>query len=68
VADRVKAYEMARRFERRQRIKFEIVRKVEFVRRGEFRDIPWDRVSRSARRLKRYLLDLVFERRSQEKL
>jgi len=67
-ADRIRAYRMARRFERKQRIKFEILRKVDFIRRGEFRDLSWERVSRSAGRLRRYLLDLLFERKSEEKL
>jgi anaerobic magnesium-protoporphyrin IX monomethyl ester cyclase len=67
-ADRIRAYRLARRFERVQRIKFEIMRKAEFVRRGDFRDLSWDRVVRSARRLHKYLLDLLFQRKPEEKL
>lgn len=66
--ERTRAFLMARRFERTQRIKFEVLRKVDALRRGEFRTLSWDKVYRAARRLGRYVIDLTLDRNRTEKL
>lgn len=65
--DRSTAFKLARAFERKQRIRFEIFRKVDFIRRGDFRALSRERVQNAVRRLFKYSLDLVFGRVSKEK-
>jgi hypothetical protein len=65
--ERSQAFKLARRFERIQRLKFEVIRKVDFVLHGEIRSLSWKRVEASIWRMGKYFLDLVFQRVPKEK-
>lgn len=65
---RSEAFRLAQRREKIQRLKFEIMRKIDFIRKGQFRHVSWKRLAASGRRTIKYFLDLVFTRESQEKL
>jgi len=65
--ERSEAFRRARRFEVIQRLKFEAIRKVDFILHGEFRFLSWKRVEASIWRMGKYFLDLVFQRVPKEK-
>jgi hypothetical protein len=65
--ERSKAFNLARRFELIQRLKFEVIRKVDFILHGEIRFLSWKRMEASFCRMIKYFLDLIFRRAPKEK-
>lgn len=65
--ERTKAFRLACRLERIQRLKLELERKIRFIRRREFRSLSWKLLKTAIQRMIKYFLDLVFEREPKEK-
>jgi radical SAM superfamily enzyme YgiQ (UPF0313 family) len=65
--ERARAFKLCCRLERVQRLKFEIERKMNWIRRGDFHSLSWTRLKASVRRMMKYILDLVLERAPKEK-
>lgn len=66
--ERSETFSRARRLEIKQRLKFEMIRKIDFIRRGDLDSLSFKRLQASVFRMVKYFLDLVFGRTPKEKL
>lgn len=65
--ERTEAFKLSSRIEKIQRLKFEVNRKIRFIRRREFRSFTWKRLIAAFQRMIKYFLDLIFKREPKEK-
>jgi len=66
--ERSEAFAFARQLEIRQRLKFEVMRKIDFIIHGDYSSLSIKRLSAALSRLKKYFIDFVFVRTPKEKL
>jgi len=66
--ERSKAFALSRQLEIKQRLKFEVMRKIYFIIHGDYHSLSIKRLSAAISRMTKYIIDLFFDRIPKEKL
>jgi radical SAM superfamily enzyme YgiQ (UPF0313 family) len=66
--ERSKAFALCRQLEIKQRLKFEVMRKISFILHGDYRSLSPKRLAAALSRMTKYIIDLLLHRIPREKL